>query len=420
KDYFRVLRERPEYRVLFIAYCIDNAGNWLSFIACLSIIDRYGKASYTSLYFIFRLLPSVCLAGVLGPLADRLNKRDGMILCNVGSALAVLVIALPWPEHVLLPIVLGAALVQFSFDTLYSPLRQSMIPYFVKDADMQVVTTLDSVAWSTVGALGATLGGAICNAFGNRVGFVTDFCSFLIVAGLTMTLPRNYEALNIRDKVKITAPGQAGNEVLEKAAGSSSQMVIAMFRYLMSHPKVMIVCCAKACGALVWSAADLLQVRFSAMSSMGALGGAQLTLGVLYSMVGVGCYVGPMSWNTCTPQNGRVLFSRIVISFSNLFIAYLITVFAPNILVLMLATIIRACGAGTLWTYSTLLVQIWCPAEMKGRIFAFENYLHNLISIVTFFFCAVLFDYWQFNELQISLIMCFLGMSVFLAWGAFY
>lgn len=142
RHYMDVLRRSPEYRLLFIAYCIDNAGNWLSFIACLAVIDQYGKASYTSLYFIFRLLPSVCLAGVTGPLADKLNKRDAMIMCNVGSALSVGVLALPWPRHLMLPIILGAALLQFSFDALYGPLRQSLIPHFVLEADMQVVTTL--------------------------------------------------------------------------------------------------------------------------------------------------------------------------------------------------------------------------------------------------------------------------------------
>lgn len=117
-------------------------GNWLSFITCLAIIDRYGKASYTSLYFIFRLIPPVCLAGFTGPLADKLNKRDSMVICSLGSCLSVAVLALPWSEHLQLYVVLAAVFVQFSFDALYGPLRQSLIPYVVNEADLQVVTTL--------------------------------------------------------------------------------------------------------------------------------------------------------------------------------------------------------------------------------------------------------------------------------------
>lgn len=145
EDYVAVLLRCPQYRLLFVAYCVDNAGNWLSMLACLSIIDQHGKAIYTSLYFIFRLLPNVLLSGILGPLADVLNKRNGMIVCNVGSAVSVALLAMPWPDHLQLPVIFGAALLQFSFDTLYGPLRQSLIPFLVDESDMQVVTTLVSV-----------------------------------------------------------------------------------------------------------------------------------------------------------------------------------------------------------------------------------------------------------------------------------
>ena len=264
------------------------------------------------------------------------------------------------------------------------------------------------MAWSTVGALGATLGGAICSTFGNRVGFVTDACSFVVVAAITSTLPKDYEKL----KKKVTDNSAESRN----SSGSHLQMLADAFRYLRSDPKVLVTCCAKACGSLIWSAADLLQVRFSSMDSMGSLGGQQLTLGILYSMVGVGCYIGPITWNGCTPQDGKMLFSRIVSAFANFSIAYLVTIFAPNIFVLMLATVTRAFGAGMLWTYSTLLIQIWSPDEYKGRLFAFESFLFCLVSIFSFFLCALLFDYWELDEREISTIMCILASSVLVLW----
>jgi hypothetical protein len=39
-------------------------------------------------------------------------------------------------------VVWASALVQFTFDALYSPLRQSMIPLIVRTQDLQIVTTL--------------------------------------------------------------------------------------------------------------------------------------------------------------------------------------------------------------------------------------------------------------------------------------
>ena len=62
-DYSRVLRDSPHYRILLLAYCIDNIGNWLTFIACLKIIGGLGRALYTSLFLALRLLPSLLLGG---------------------------------------------------------------------------------------------------------------------------------------------------------------------------------------------------------------------------------------------------------------------------------------------------------------------------------------------------------------------
>ncbi len=63
-DYWRVLSTLPSYRIIFIAFCVDNIGNWLTFIACLTIIDRHGKDMYTSLYLACRLLPALLFAGL--------------------------------------------------------------------------------------------------------------------------------------------------------------------------------------------------------------------------------------------------------------------------------------------------------------------------------------------------------------------
>lgn len=242
---------------------------------------------------------------------------------------------------------------------------------------------------------------------------MTDACSFAAVALLTSTLTRNY------DRVRPPKANDSDAADIEKNI-SHGQMLLDAFRYLLVEPKVLAACAAKACGALTWSAADLLQVRFSNMDSMNAIGDQQLTLGVLYSMVGLGCYLGPVSWNGCTPQKGEIIFSRIVFAFANFTIAYFITIFAPNIFVLMMATATRAFGAGTLWTYSTLLIQIWAPDKYKGRLFAFESFLFCSVSIIANFICAVLFDIWDFDERDISLIMCLLACFLLFVWFTCY
>ena len=57
----------------------------------------------------------------------------------------------------------------------------------------------------------------------------------------------------------------------------------------------------KASGALIWMAADVLNVKFSEMQSMQLLGDQPFTLGLIFASVGFGCFLGPIVFNYFTP-----------------------------------------------------------------------------------------------------------------------
>lgn len=48
---------------------------------------------------------------------------------------------------------------QFSANTFYDPARRALTPTVVSPAQLPLATTLDSFAWSLMGAFGASLGG---------------------------------------------------------------------------------------------------------------------------------------------------------------------------------------------------------------------------------------------------------------------
>jgi len=65
--------------------------------------------------------------------------------------------------------------------------------------------------------------------------------------------------------------------------------------------QVGVLCIIKNSGALVWGAADILQVQYSEMPSMQTLGDESQTLGFVFAAVGVGCFFGPIVFNYFTP-----------------------------------------------------------------------------------------------------------------------
>ena len=78
--------------------------------------------------------------------------------------------------------------------------------------------------------------------------------------------------------------------------------------------QVAVLCFIKFSGALVWGAADILQVKYSEMPSMQSLGDGPQTLGLVFASVGVGCFFGPILFNWFTPPRSAssLMFSRFL------------------------------------------------------------------------------------------------------------
>ena len=53
---------------------------------------------------------------------------------------------------------------QFSCNTFYDPARRALVPTVVPAHQLPLATTLDSFAWSLMGAFGASLGGLAVSA----------------------------------------------------------------------------------------------------------------------------------------------------------------------------------------------------------------------------------------------------------------
>ena len=352
-----------------------------------------------------------------------------MIVCALGSAASVGILLLPCSSAAKPYFICISATVQFTFDALYGPLRESLVPLLVPESDLQVIATLvsytarvqcfcllllykDSMAWSTIGAFGASLGGYICSTFGYNVAFLADISTFVSVACLMCLIPSNYE--NSSKVQPTTLSSQSGNY-------SFYEQTLAAFEYAWEDPKILCFMLIKGLGSLVWGAADIIQIKFSGRSSMQSLGDNKLTLGLIYSTVGVGCQIGPLLWNCCTVQDEKSLFQRVVICFALMTAGYLLLgSIGWNIYFVMLAIVVRTTASSTLWTYSSLLLQISVPADFKGRIFALENAGYTLCSILSTCLCGVLFDVLRMDEYNASLVIFCIGSALTLAWSVVY
>ena len=279
-DYWKVLRENAPYRLAFISYCIDNVGNWLTFVASVSITSRIGGSLYTSAYLVIRLLPSFLFAGCVGSLADKWDKRWLMIGCALGSASAVSILLIPAQGYTLLSLIFVSASIQFTFGAMFEPVRNSLIPLMMSPDDLVLATTLDSIGWSTVGAFGAAVGGTVNSVLGSRMSFLIDIISYITCAILVYCIPSQYgnmhqshmarvelvskesgDIVDVDDTVGLIESVDEG-EVAEAVSTSAAELASLPdsntgsfaegFTYVLSHSFVISLCLMKGAGALAW------------------------------------------------------------------------------------------------------------------------------------------------------------------------
>ncbi|KAL3137427.1 hypothetical protein ABBQ32_006948 [Trebouxia sp. C0010 RCD-2024] len=174
--------------------------------------------------------------------------------------------------------------------------------------------------------------------------------------------------------------------------------------------EVGVLCLVKFSGALVWGAADVLQVKYSAMPSMQTLGDSSQTLGFVFAAVGVGCFFGPIFFNFFTPPRKPQLLRSTAASFYCFVLGYLLLILANNISLLLMSTAIRSAGSAVLWIYSTLMLQYLVPNQLLGRIMALEMALFTVADASSAVFGGAAFDLLHLHARQVSSVM--LGVAV--------
>ena len=87
-DLRRVLRV-PAFRKLWWALSFSSFGDWLGLLALTALAPRLVDGGYTeanlviAAVFILRLAPAIVIGPLAGVVADRLDRRYTMVICDV-------------------------------------------------------------------------------------------------------------------------------------------------------------------------------------------------------------------------------------------------------------------------------------------------------------------------------------------------
>ena len=262
-SYWQLLMKYPKYRYFLISYIVTQLGEWLTYVASLSILELAATTTtgamndvgivsisptepgrspkqqqqhhiLISVLVVCRLIPTTLSSFVGGVLADTHDRKSIMFrldICGGFVAIIYYLMAIQTlhsnhngkdedPSLTLVSttsvvILLLCTIAQSTISGLYQPSRSSIVPMLVGEDqrdNIEKANEVSSIIWSLSAAVGSSLGGFIVDHYGVAICFATDTVMYFTSAILlAIFVTGNYNVMSTSsvDKTKTTNPSRS-------------------------------------------------------------------------------------------------------------------------------------------------------------------------------------------------------------------
>src|SRR3954464_12649797 len=185
-----VLKLRP-FRLLFTGQAVSVVGDALAPIAlAFAVLDElHGTPAQLGLVLAAETLPLAVLILASGVWADRLNRRNVMLVSDIGRGVvqATLATLLIMGSAELWHVIVLAALYGI-FDAGFAPAAGGLVPQLATQAHLQEANALLSFARNAGMVLGPALAGILIAAAGPGTAIAVDAGTFVVSAGFLVAL----------------------------------------------------------------------------------------------------------------------------------------------------------------------------------------------------------------------------------------
>ena len=365
-----LLRRNRDFRRLFLASVISLGGDWFLFVAITGLIlETTGKAVDVGLAILAQEAAFFIASPAAGVLADRLDRRKVMIVCDLARAALCVAFLAVGPSTVWLAYPLLAALSIFSAP--FEPASSAAIPNVVDADDLATANALGGSLWGTMLAVGAALGGVVATVFGRDTAFVIDALSFagsaLLLSGIRRSFSEDRDVHHEHPKML--------------------DATIEVLQYARRDRRVLALITVKGGFGLAAGVLALIPVFGATVFHDGDIG-----VGILMAARGLGALVGPFIGHRVSGPGHRRLFTAIGLALALFGLSYMALGLAPALWIAAIVIFVAHLGGGSQWALSTYGLQVLVPDHIRGRIFAVDFALITLSLGISSLVAAAIAD----------------------------
>ena len=366
--YLELLQRRPAYLKLWLAQVSSLCGDWFTLIALYSVLLEYtGKGESVGIMLAVRFLPSAIFGPIAGVVADRLPRKQILVATDVLRAVTVMgFLFVKSADDVWLIYLL--IFVQMALSAFFEPSESAAIASVVDKRELVAANTLAGATWSAMLSVGAVVGGVVVAFVGRDAAFAVDALSYVISALLIASARLPKEA----------AARPSTEPFLERTLGDLKEGG-KLFAHNLAVRRILLV---KSGWAISGGGAILLYAvlgdREFAVAGSGATG-----IGVLLSTRGIGALVGPLVARRVGGDDPRWLERAITWAIVVTAVFYVLFAWSPTLWVAALMLSLAHTGVSTQWVFSSSLLALTVPEEVRGRAFALDTMMFTLVMALS-------------------------------------
>jgi len=337
-----VLRSSRSFRLLFSSTLVSGLGTWIAVIALsVDVWDRTSSGVWVSALLIADFLPAVAIGLLLGPLVDRLSRKNLLVGADLTriAVFVLLTFAVEAWQIVALAFLAGVAS-GFARPAAYAGLPNLVAPEMLPRAN-SLLRTADQLTIT----FGTLLGGIVVAASGPDLAYALNAASFAVSAALLLQIP-----VRLLQQGRVESRGHwrdvaEGIEVVRRSR--------ALLTVLVAWNLAMLTIALVNVSEVV-----LAKVSFNA----GDFG-----FGLMWAASGAGAVIGAFFASSWLERRSMTAVYAAAIAVMG--IGYVAAAVSPNVWVAVWCILLQGIGNATAIVCNSLLVQQGAPDHVRGRVF---------------------------------------------------
>jgi predicted MFS family arabinose efflux permease len=267
------LTKNRDFMLLWGGQMVSNMGSMASqVIYPLLILALTQSPAAAGIAGSLRMIPYLVLSLPVGALIDRWDRKRVMILCDVGSALAVGTIPVAMAFDALtLGQLYAVCFFEGAFFVFFNIAEVAALPRVVPRPQLPQATAQNEAGFGIANIIGPSIGTFLYQTFGRAVPFVADAISYLVSLASLLAIRARFQP----DKASVRRDLRA--EITDG------------LRWLWSNPLIRYMALLTGGMNLVWAATTLVLVVLGK-----SLGAGDAEIGLIFSIAGTGAIMGSL------------------------------------------------------------------------------------------------------------------------------